>query len=394
MSNFGTRYKLSNTLIKKLTVDNLNGKPTRDYWDTESRTLILRLSKRYKTFYCKIDKGMSYLGRFTLDSAPDSLTLEQAREKANINAISSKGAKHNGFVNLSLEGYLDNFYVKDRKLLGRVVGDDTINLIKREFKALLSKRLKDICNDDMIIWRGSKSAVKDATKRRSYVVFRSLFNTLVEKKYIKENPIDKMTFNIGNTEKIAYHNLDYDAASSYIDSLNTSDEGKFVVLSIMLTGARPIEIIRSNCTQYTKVTDNEYKVEYISAFSKNSTSRTVHVNNSIYSKYLERLLLSYSLHSKGYSSRLMNSIKDKSGNPIHREFTTSVYRPTWDLLKAKFDLNGRLYDLRHTFASRVFKNTSNIAGVAYLLGDSISTATKYYVSMDSEETRKLTSNLK
>lgn len=68
-------------------------------------------------------------------------------------------------------------------------------------------------------------------------MLRAVFNTLVKKDYFTENPIRPVSFhNDEQTDKTVYSSLNYKKVSKFIDSLNTSIEGKFVVLTLMRTG--------------------------------------------------------------------------------------------------------------------------------------------------------------
>ena len=72
-----------------------------------------------------------------------------------------------------------------------------------------------------------------------------------------------------------------------------------------------------------------------------------------------------------------------------KSYSSQCYRAIWDRVKQEFNLNGRYYELRHTFASDAYEATGDIKLVADMIGDNVETASKYYVTQSKNARERL-----
>ncbi|NOH59109.1 hypothetical protein F0261_13815 [Alteromonas sp. 07-89-2] len=71
-----------------------------------------------------------------------------------------------------------------------------------------------------------------------------------------------------------------------------------------------------------------------------------------------------------------------------KPYAMGCWRALFKEVCTQFELKGRYYDFRHTFASKIYAATGDIKLVADLIGDSVTTAAEYYANNIIDENRK------
>lgn len=111
----------------------------------------------------------------------------------------------------------------------------------------------------------------------------------------------------------------------------------------MLTGGRPIEILRSSKEQYNVQKDGTTSVYYPRRYSK-SGELTVYFKNKIWRKYFNRIIEEREQSpEKLKSNRLLTNVYVRNDEVVAKAYTQQIYRPTWTAVKKHFGLTGRMY---------------------------------------------------
>lgn len=414
--------------IKKLPLlEKVEGKDeTVDLFDYgESRkgfSLVLRISHSKKTFYLKARAGktvargaMRKLGDFGYRTANRSrpakglIELAEAKRKfhelADQLMIQSEEARE--VADLTIRDYLETQYVHDRDnhsvksgkhhplkpgtiaqlihafphWIDRKVGDVKKEWVQEFVDHWDSLHVKDPVTGKPLLDPATNKPVStnsSETRRKKYTMLNAMFNMCAQRGYIPSNPIDGQIGRFPRSKFKSDVSYDY-VYEEIIDHLFNSEDvkgslaGKIVVATMILTGARNSEIFKN----YTSNFDFNERTVFIPAeISKNGAQRKLKIDNDLYWKFVSLYLEQHYFQNE--FGHMFPSVK-KSGHA-----TEAIYRPVWQSLKPVLNQEGRLYDVRHTFARRVTKEFG-ISQAAEVLGDSIETAHKHYVQGDEEE---------
>lgn len=414
--------------IKKLPLlEKVEGKDeTVDLFDYgESRkgfSLVLRISHSKKTFYLKARAGktvargaMRKLGDFGYRTANRSrpakglIELAEAKRKfhelADQLMIQSEEARE--VADLTIRDYLETMYAHDRDnysvksgkhhplksgtvkqliqafphWIDRKVGDVKKEWVQEFVDYWDSLHLKDSETGEIILDPVTNKPVSSSsseTRRKKYTMLNAMFNMCALRGYIPNNPIDGQIGRFPRSKFKSDVSYDY-VFEEIIDHLFNSEDikgslaGKIVVATMILTGARNSEIFKN----YTSNFDCNERTVFIPAeISKNGAQRKLKIDNDLYWKFVDIYLEQH--QTKNQFGHMFPSVKKNS------HATEAIYRPVWQSLKPILNQDGRLYDVRHTFARRVTKEFG-ISQAAEVLGDSIETAHKHYVQGDEEE---------
>ncbi|MEE1672863.1 tyrosine-type recombinase/integrase [Agarivorans aestuarii] len=414
--------------IKKLPLlDKMEGKDeTVDLFDySESRkgfSLVLRISHSKKTFYLKARAGktvargaMRKLGDFGYRTANRSrpakglIELSEARKKfhelADQLMIQSEEARE--VADLTIRDYLETLYTHDRDnysvksgkhhplkpgtveqliqafphWIDRKVGDVKKEWVQEFVDHWDSLHLKDLETGKPVLDPVTNKPVStnsSETRRKKYTMLNAMFNMCAKRGYIPSNPIDGQIGRFPRSKFKSDVSYDY-VFEEVIEHLFNSEDikgslaGKIVIATMILTGARNAEVYKN----YTSNFDSKERTMFIPAeISKNNGQRKVKIENDTYWEFVALYLEQN--HFINQFGHMFPSTK-KNGHA-----TEAIYRPVWETLKPAFNQEGRLYDVRHTFARRVTKEFG-ISQAAEVLGDSIETAHNHYVQGDEEE---------
>lgn len=329
---------------------------------------------------------MKSLGAFSLSD--EGLNYEEARQKF-LHVKSSQAVENTGFGKITLETYLDEQYKRDRANRGDPVSDKSIADIKHYYAHALQKKCKDLSDADIDKFLENFPHLADPTKRKSYYYFHALIRTLEFYNRISEVKIRKRTFNNNPNTVIRTFNINRQKIYDFIFEPDLGKDHKFsrgfkfetrLIMALGIdTGARPGEIINNWKDNF--MLDDDPKIIIPASIAKNKRPREVPIFNDT---VIEKLKIYV---EKGWTpnpQKLMffNRATGKS-------YSSQCYRAIWDRVKQEFNLNGRYYELRHTFASDAYEATGDIKLVADMIGDNVETASKYYVTQSKNARERL-----
>ena len=385
------KKKLSETIVRNLKFDS---KP-QDYYDAGTDTpLILRVGKKSKTFYAYIASkkdglrvGMYKLGRF--GERGEGLSLDMARQECR-NFIGAPAKASAGFHHVTLRGYLEHQYKTDRNTLEKPVSQKTIDSIKRYFAHALDTRCCNLKDADYAVFKANFGSLSESSCRKAYYMFNAVFTTLIAHERIYQNPLAKRKFKNSLTKPINIY--DFKRNDLYKEMFSSefgkrtkfskgfSLETKLIVAIVIDTGARPSEV-RLNYFRNFRIEKNNATMIIPAEITKTSKPREV----PIFSKILIDILQDYlnTNNTKRNSDRMFINKDTKD------VYSQGAYRKVWQELQRSFSLNGRFYDLRHTFATDVYQVSGDIKLVADLLGDTVATADKYYTRSSINKARDI-----
>lgn len=373
--------KFSDSKLESLKYD---GKRT-DYRDLCCTGLILRVGKESKIFYGTIDRKMKKIGNFSIFS--NGIRYEEAEEiyKDLKHARKKMGT---GFSEVTLEGYIDNQYRKDRVKMKNPASEKNIDNIKRQFSHALRKRCIDLSDRDYETYEESAFHLTESTQRKAYYAFSALLNTLVHFNRIAVNPLKKRTFNSNLKHAINTHSPTREEIYELIFSdrfgIRTKRSRGYSLATRLIAvltvdcGCRPGEARLNYRSNF--ILDDKPRMRIPANICKTSKPRDVPLSNTISEKLSEYIRDEYVPNPNG----LM--FFNPSTNQVYAE---GCYRAVWKEVKKHYALQGRFYDFRHTFATKLYVHTGNIKLVADTIGDSVDTASKYYADGNVELTREL-----
>ncbi|WP_370299009.1 tyrosine-type recombinase/integrase [Pontibacterium sp.] len=370
-----------------------------DWRDSQVTGLVLRIGKKSKTFYLAITKGpkkgMRKLAPFSLNAG--GMNVEKARSTAAdiLKETTGKTPIHNT-LKLTLGRYLDEEYMEDREYSGNPVREETIEKIKKVYASMLDTPLENITDDHMKKMLAKKWKKNNTeTKRKKYYYLAALFNCLEKLEKIHKSPIKKRSFKRTKPGVINTYDQLYDDVLEFIlvtprnrKTKYTKDHtraARLYLASVIITGCRHGEIRKNTIDNFHTGVDKP-QIYIPGEICKTGNEREVPISNELYLHHLEI-----------YKNE--HWVKNRDRLMFYNQATSSVYtdslgRKLWQEVKDHFGISGRSYDWRHTFATRVYKETGDIKLVADLIGDEIETANKYYAKKDPERMRMAVASIR
>lgn len=358
-----------------------------DYYDIGCPSLLLRVGKKTKTFYVYQNRGMHKQGVFCPRNK-HGMNVDAARTQAvsfkNSNKTKSSGSKVVKFLY-----YLENQYAKDAAGLNRKkVSQKTIESLKRQFPHCHDKYVSKINDNDFVIFLENNMHLKENTVRKAYYALSALLNVLVEKDKIDKNPLKKRSLKADSERPIHVHTIE---RNKIIATLLDDDFGKrkkhsrgfslgsrLIAALIIDGGYRPSEVILSKVHLYEL--GKEPSLALHSSDTKTEKPRIV----PIFSNQLVERLVDYRNNHNILTPEGYMFVNQRTRKP----YAEGIYRAVWRQLKAEFELGGRFYDFRHTFASNAYRLSGDIKMVADLIGDRVETASKYYAQTNVTSARE------
>ena len=372
--------------IAKITTLPFSKKGTTDYSSKKYPNLILRIGRRTKSFYFRVytatpefKKGMHLVADVTNRVDFESVVLPKYKEYKEKLCVSK--TLLDGFSSVRMRDYLNSQYKIDRRDLNREVSDDTINSLKRYFVHCLDKPCIELTDNDYRKYIACWPNNSESSRRKIYYAFNAMLNTLVEFKRLSINPLKKRQFNNELKSAINVHNMSYTELFSTVLDDNFGKNTKFsrgfskairvMFCTFVHIGARPSEVRLLKLEDLDLSLGNE-SLHFRGETVKTSKPRKVPITSPLIICALKEFI------EKSY-------IPNKQKYLFYNLTTNQVYSMgCWNALyrsaKKYFALKGRCYDFRHTFASRLYKQTGDIKLVADMIGDDIATASKYYAN--------------
>jgi integrase len=361
-----------------------------DYTDKSRkyRGLILRVGKKTKTFYYKIHtatatmkQGFHFIADVTTHLNFEKFIVpEYEKFKGKVNA--SKKAT-SGFAHVTVKDYLEFQYQVDAKAHEKTVSDSNIKKIKLYFKHCLDKKCVQLTDEDYIKYIENWPNHSASTRRKTYYALSAMLNILVLCEKLPESPLKKRKFKKDKpagkikTHKLSYSSLykaifspDFGKRTKY--SRGFSTQVKLMFCIIVDIGARPSEVRLSKLDNYCLNIGFE-SVSFEEHTVKNLKPRTVPIRSNFLIAELKDFIISDGfIHNEEEYLFFNKSTK--------KPFASGCWRALYKEVAKRFSLDGRYYDFRHTFASKVYAATGDIKLVADLLGDTVTTAAEYYAS--------------
>lgn len=350
---------------------------TVDYYDSEVKGLILRISKTgVKSFRLRY-RINNKTSLYTIGQL-GSITLEQAKlEAQRLNLLIAQGIdikkekhpkKDDENTNLTLRQYLNSFYLNWYK---------THNLNYESLRVYLGKPLEklfdvelDTINDKKYLTKylsdyQNENNSSNATYNRMLSTLKGMFSRAYEFGYIETNNIRDVKLLKVASGKIRY--LDDNETKKFFENLSKlkSITAQNIIKIAYYTGMRKGEILSLSFD------DIDYQTNQItlkSSNTKSNKSRSIPIHKEI-SSILER---------KNNQSGFI-FISEKTGTKYD-----NIDRSWKQLMKLSGIENFRFHDLRHNFCSMLVMNGVPIYTVAQLAGHADVKTTQIYAHLSPD----------
>ena len=366
---------LANSAISKLEI-----KPS-EYVvsDTEIPKLKIRVAKSgSKTFYLywkKQGKLNKYrIGRFGDIGIP---VARKAAEKllAKISLDENPQADRNAErviqkqeAGAILRTFLDEQYYPFAESHQKAP-DRTRQILEFNFKVFMKNRMSAISKSDMDRWSKKKLAggTSPETINRASSSIVAVLNKAVEWEIIESNPLSGRK-NLKTDKKGVVRYLSEEEESRLFDVLDNETGQLPVLITLLLnTGARPKEAFSLT---WDNINFDERRLTLKAAFTKTGQTRHIPIND----KLLTCL--------KAWKTESDNTYLFPGLDPTKPRVTV---QKSWKRIKKDAKLtNFRLYDVRHTFASKLVMRGVDLYTVSELLGHSTVEMTKIYAHLSPE----------
>jgi integrase len=365
---------LTNTAIGKLEPDE---KKEYVVSDTEIQKLKIRVtpkgSKIFYLFWKKNGKQNKYrIGKFGdigLPAARKSAEKLLAKISLDENPQADRAKERvvqKQEAGAILRAFLDEQYYP-WSIQHQKAPDRTKQILEFNFKSFMNNRMGSITKSDMDRWSRKKLAegINPTTINRATSAIVAVLNKAVEWEIINSNPIGKRKrLKVDKRGVVRY--LSADEESRLLKALETKKGHIALLVPLLLnTGARPAEAFSLT---WDNVDLEDRLLTLQAAFTKTSQTRFIPIN--------DKLL------------KVLDAQESKTGFLFPSNMTDShivSIDKGWKYLKkdAKIE-NFRLYDCRHTFASKLVMRGIDLYTVSELLGHSSVEMTKIYAHLSPE----------
>lgn len=247
----------------------------------------------------------------------------------------------------------------------------TKSVMRRNFGFLNSTRMDLITPWVIDKWQKSEldKGNQPTTVNRALSALMAALNKAVERKVISENPLAGRKA-IKTDKKGIIRWLSEDEEQRLYAALAPRTGHLPVIITLLLnTGARPREIFTLRWENVDLVNKS---ITLEAAFTKTGQTRYIPLNNTAFNALS---------NWKSEGEWVFPGVKAET-------HIVSIQRG-WRYIKKEAKItNLRLYDLRHSFASKLVRNGVAIYEVAELLGHSAVEMTKIYAHLDDQTLRK------
>ncbi|GAA3954258.1 tyrosine-type recombinase/integrase [Allohahella marinimesophila] len=389
---------LSDTAVRRVPFQKDDEKP-REIYDSSCPGLVLRVTQQTKTFYARYmhagKRQREKIGIAFVRNGDLGISYATAVERCQtiVEQKSHAGARHG---NISTLHYLDNLYKLDRASCtrkSRPVSYDTI----RDIKLCLSEkalkgRIRNLSNDDFedFLRRNAEreKPIKDVSIRKLYYGLNAMLNTMVEAGRIPVNPLKKKSYPKDSGSNVNTYPVDLipEIVADLLDPEFGKDKkgakpfgvaGRLILATMMDTGCRPGEIRLNRAKNFRFGADPWFHVP--AEICKTNQARDVVITSQAVADALESYIAM--IRHRAPDDRLFIQ---RSGKFV----SDSIYRRLWKKVAEKYELTGKAYDWRHTYSTWLYEETSDIRLVSEMIGDSIETASKYYIKKGGVKARK------
>ena len=349
--------------------------------------LIVRVSKTGKTtfylYYTIKGKKKKYkLGKcedINIDTALKLVTETRARialgeDPALLRTESRKKQDKDRAQKLSI--FLADIYYPyiQSNLTKHKAHKRTKYILEHNFKRFMQKNIAKIPRTDIENWIQGEldRGIKNSTINRSFTALRACLNYAVDKNLITANPC-KGIKRLPVIQRGVVRYLTPDEETRLYAAIDKR-EGYFPVFVRLLinTGIRPREAFT---LEWSAVNLKLKQITVHAAFSKTDKTRHIPLNNTIYKIMQDWHETTHGI-DKPYPHVFTNELTGKR--------IVSVQK-VWRNCLLDADIQGfRLYDLRHTFASKLAMAGVEIYRISELLGHSSVEMTKVYAHLSPD----------
>ena len=253
---------------------------------------------------------------------------------------------------------------------------NTKAIMKRNFEFLNSKRMDQITIWDIDKWQKGQldRGIQRTTIGRAVTALKAVLNKAVELDVIEKNPIAGRKGKKADKKGVIRW-LSADEEQRLYDALSKRTGHLPVIITLLLnTGARPGEIFT---LRWENVDLDNRSITLEAAFTKTGQTRYIPLNDTAF-----------------------NALSNWESNGdwvfpgMYPKTHIKSIQKGWRYIKQEANItNMRLYDLRHSFASKLVRNGVSIYEVAELLGHSAVEMTKIYAHLDDQTLRNAVSKV-
>lgn len=353
-----SEYVVSDTEIKKLKVrvTPSGNKTFYLYWKRNGKLNKYRIGKFGEIGLPVARKAAEkLLAKISLDENPQAdRNAERVVQKQEAGAI--------------LRTFLDEQYYPFAESHQKAP-DRTRQILEYNFKSFMKNRMSSISKSDMDRWSKKKLAggTSAETINRASSAIVAVLNKAVEWEIIESNPLSGRK-NLKTDKKGVVRYLSEDEESRLLKVLEKETGQLPVLISLLLnTGARPKEAFSLT---WDNINFDEDRLTLKAAFTKTGQTRHIPINDKLF-KCL-----------KAWKAESDNIYLFPGLDPTKSRVTV---QKSWKRIKRDAKLeNFRLYDVRHTFASKLVMRGVDLYTVSELLGHSTVEMTKIYAHLSPE----------
>lgn len=244
----------------------------------------------------------------------------------------------------------------------------TKQIIEFNFNGFMPRDMSTIVSGEIDRWQQDRlaSGVKASTINRALNAFKAVLGKAVEWNIIQENPIQgRKKLKVDSRPVIRYLSQDEEIRLLTALESRESPHIKLLIPLLLNTGARPTEALNLS---WSDVDLEGKRITLHAAFTKTGHTRHIPINDKLYE------VLSIHEQKTGFLF--------PSADPAKPVVTA---QKAWrNLRKAAKLENFRLYDCRHTFASKLVMRGVDLYTVSELLGHSSVEMTKIYAHLAPE----------
>lgn len=324
--------------------------------------------KRGSTYYV----DFAYKGQRYREPAGESFSIAQgylAKRKAEV--IDSYHSKKIIPEKILFSDFAD-LYLEEHCKVNNAAWKASEHMLKGWKEFLGNKYLNEITVNDIEKFKAQKlKKSKPATINRYLACLKCLFNLAKYRweYFTGENPVKKVKLLKENNERTRF--LTTEEFQNLLNSANPTL--KLIMLFAANTGMRKSEIQNLQWTQI----DFSNKIIYLIK-TKGNKRREIPINNT--------------------TEQILNQLKDNKSKWVFAKPNGLKYgdwRTAWDNLLKKNNITDlKFHDLRHTFASHLVMNGTDLYTVQQLLGHSTSKMTQRYAHLSMQHKQNAVNTLK
>lgn len=276
--------------------------------------------------------------------------------------------------NMTLLQFLDQHYLSYVDQHHRAAWN-TRYILSHNFKSLMGRKLDDLTPAVLDKWREQAlSELKPTTINRALSALKAALGKAETWKFIEQSPLRGYS-RLKISKKGVVRFLSQEEEGRLLTELG--DDVFSVIVQVLLnTGARPKEAFS---LQWKHVDLEGRRITFEAAYTKTGQTRYMPINDTLLT-----VLSGYRIRTSGTRKEAGYLFPAMDGMKTQKPHIVSIQRK-FHLVREKTRVeNFRLYDLRHTFASKLVMKGVSLYTVAELLGHSDVSMTTIYAHLSPE----------